>query len=103
MANGRCNEPFSCTLVPTYVIQSTESYQKWSPVPVIAPQKIHMGEKNKSKNKGGREGGKREAKKSMDIYTCVGVCWRGKGPGRNNRRIMSKKTFEEVVRNLHYY
>lgn len=79
MVNGRCNEPFSCTLVPTYVVQSTESYQKWSPVPVIAPQKIHMGKKTKVKIKeGGRE--ERERQKSQWTYTHVWVC-AGMGKG----------------------
>lgn len=68
MANGWCNEPFLCILVPTYMVLSTESYQKWSPMPVIAPQKIHMGEKTKVKIK---EGGRRERQKSQWIYTHV--------------------------------
>lgn len=69
MANGWCNEPFLCTLVPTYMVLSTESYQKWSPMPVIAPQKIHMGEKTKVKIK---EGGRKERGEKVNghIHMC---------------------------------
>lgn len=71
---GGVNKPFLCILVPTYMVLSTESYQKWSPVPMICPQKIHMGEKKnkKTKNKGGRE--KRERQKNQQTYTHVRVC-----------------------------